>query len=100
MSWLNDVLNSTNSDIGNADLNAILQNLNISKQEFGNLTQIFNQLQPFFSSYLGSGSPLLNQVQSATTQNTSRQFAGAQGRAADQVKGSGFGSAPSGVGAG
>ena len=100
MSWFSEAFSSTNSKLDNADLAAIMQNLSMNKAEFSNLMSIFGQLQPFFSQYMGKGSPLLNQVQSQSTANTSNQFAGNAAQEGEELKGSGFGASPTGTGAG
>lgn len=69
----------------------------IAQQEQADKQKIFDQLVPFFSSYLSSGSPFLNQIQRAGAEQNATQFNNAAGQLRSQMNTSGFGFGPSGT---
>jgi hypothetical protein len=65
----------------------------IAQQEMQDKQQIFKQLTDFFSPYLKSGSPFLQNIQSAAAGQNSQQFNNAAGQIREQVgqAGTGYG---------
>lgn len=82
---------------GNAQQHALNQQTDIAQQEEARKQEIYKQLQPFFSQYLGSGSPFLAQQQRASAEQNATQFNNAAGQVRNTMQTSGFGFGPSGT---
>lgn len=82
---------------GGAQQDAINSQLDIAKQEEARKQDIFKQLQPFFSTYLKSGSPFLSQQQTASSQQVQKQYGDKAGQFRNQMQTNGLGFGPSGT---
>jgi hypothetical protein len=69
----------------------------IASQEATDKQQIFNQLSSFYSPYLQSGSPYLQNIQSAASGQNAQQFNNAAGQFREQAQAQGTGYGPSGT---
>lgn len=72
-------------------------NNQIAQQELANKQQVFQQLDPFYSQYLKSGSPYLQNIQRAGAEQNAQQFSNAAGQLRGQMGTSGLGYGPSGT---
>jgi len=67
----------------------------IAQQELADKQKIFDQLVPFFTQYMGQGSPFLQQIQRASAEQNAQQFNNAAGTMRNEVQASGLGYGPS-----
>jgi hypothetical protein len=81
----------------NKQQSAIGSQLDIAKQEEARRQAVFNQLSPFYSQYLKSGSPFLSQIQRAGAEQTATGANNAAGQIRSEMGTSGLGFGPSGA---
>jgi len=82
---------------GNRQQKALTEQEQIAQQEMADKQQIFKQLVPFFSQYLGAGSPFLSQIQRASAETTATGANNAAGMVRGATERSGLGFGPSGA---
>lgn len=77
--------------------NAANANTNIAQQELADKQQVFQQLDPLYSQYLGSGSPYLQNIQRQGAEQNATQYNNAAGQLRQTMGQSGLGYGPSGT---
>jgi hypothetical protein len=82
---------------GNAQQGAIKSQLDIAKQEEARKQAVYQQLAPFYESYMASGSPYLAQTQRAGAEQTAVDANNAAGQIREVTGASGLGYGPSGT---
>jgi hypothetical protein len=85
-----------NKQAGDRQQKALTIQEQIAQQEQGDKQQIFKQLTDFFTPYLSSGSPFLQNIQRAGAENNATQANNAAGTFRQQIGSSGLGFGPSG----
>lgn len=69
----------------------------INQQSAADQQKVFNQLFPFYSQYLGTGSPFLSNLQSQTASQNAQGYNNAAGNLRQTMQTSGLGYGPSGT---
>ena len=82
---------------GNRQNQAIKSQLDIAKEEEARKQQVYQQLAPFFSEYMKSGSPFLANIQRAGAESTATNANNAAGQIREVTGASGMGFGPSGT---